>query len=308
MHFFITGATGYIGRVVTEQAVCEGHTVHGLSRTEEGDARLRALGATPVRGDLTTLDVLRHESSQAEAVLHLAYIHDFDMDYNEVLRIDAAAVDALCEPLRGTEKPLVISSGTIVVEADPNGEETTEDAPPKKDLFVDRLRSEQHALSLGKKGVRAIAIRLAPYVYGRGGSVFIPIWMKFAVDAGEAGYIGDGSLHLSAVYVDDAAALYLLAAKGGKAGDIFNCASSTNVTNRELAEAIGDVIKIPARSITVDEAKARWGPFLPNIAQLENRASHRKAAEQLGWQPRGIDLLTDIRSGSYVALAENLRK
>jgi nucleoside-diphosphate-sugar epimerase len=306
MHIFITGATGFIGRVVTEQAVAEGHTVHGLSRTDEGDARLRALGATPVRGDLTTLDVLHHESAQA--VLHLAYIHNFAIDYNEVLRIDAAAVDAMGEPLRGTGKPLVIFSGTMAVEADPNGEETTEDAPPEKNPFVDRLRSEQHALSLSEKGVRVIAIRLAMYVYGRGGSVFIPRWMEFAADAGEAGYIGDGSVRLSVVYVDDAAALYLLAVKGGKAGDIFNGASSTNVTNREVAEAIGDVLKIPVRSITVDEAKARWGPFLPNIAQLENRASHRKAVEQLGWQPHGIDLLADIRSGSYVALAEKLRK
>ena len=51
-------------------------TVYGLSRSEAGDAKLRALGATPVRGELTTLDVLREQSAEADAVLHLAYIFD----------------------------------------------------------------------------------------------------------------------------------------------------------------------------------------------------------------------------------------
>jgi nucleoside-diphosphate-sugar epimerase len=80
MRIFVTGATGYIGRVVTERVVDEGHSVHGLSRNEKGDAQLRALGATPVRGELASLGVLRQESSEADAVLHLAFIHDFTMD------------------------------------------------------------------------------------------------------------------------------------------------------------------------------------------------------------------------------------
>ena len=109
MRIFVTGATGYIGRVVTEKALAEGQAVRGLSQSEEGDARLGALGATPVRGELTSLDVLRQESAKAEAVLHLGFIHDWGMDFEEVLRIDAAAVDALGEPLRGTEKPFVIT-------------------------------------------------------------------------------------------------------------------------------------------------------------------------------------------------------
>lgn len=74
---FIIGATRYIGRVVSEKALAQSYTVHGLSRNEDGDARLEALGATPVRGDLTALDVLRKESAQADIVLHLADIHDF---------------------------------------------------------------------------------------------------------------------------------------------------------------------------------------------------------------------------------------
>ncbi len=309
MRIFITGATGYIGRVVTERALAEGHVVYGLSRNEKGDAQLRSLGATPVRGDLTTLDVLRRQSAEAEAVLQLAYIHDFGMDYEEVLRIDAASVDALGEPLRGTEKAFVITSGTAVVEPDPAGGETTEDSPLSETFVLkDRIRSERHALRLSRDGVRVSAIRLPPYVYGRGGSYFVPMLMQMAAKAGESIYVDDGRLRTSDVHVDDAATLYLLAARKAKAGEVFNGAGSTTVTLRELAEAIGAVLKLPARSVSRQEAEARWGQFLTAFVQFENRASNRKAVQQLGWQPKGIDMLTDVRSGSYRDLAEKLRQ
>lgn len=309
MRIFVTGATGYIGRVVTEQAIAAGHAVHGLSRQEEGDVQLRALGATPVRGDLTSLDVLRQESAEADAVLHLAYIHDWGMDYEEILRINAAAVGALGEPLRGTEKAFVVTSGTAVVAPDPAGDETTEDSPLSQTFVLkDRIRSEHHALRLSEDGIRVSAIRLPPYVYGRGGSAFVPMLMQMAAKAGESVYVNDGSLRTSDVHVDDAATLFLLAAKEAKAGDVFNGTGSTTVTLRELAEAIGAVLQLPVRSVNREEAEARWGQFLTAFVQYENRPSNRKAVQQLGWQPQGIDLLTDIRSGSYRELAEKLRQ
>jgi nucleoside-diphosphate-sugar epimerase len=307
MRIFVTGATGYIGRVVTERALAEGHEVYGLSRSEEGDARLKALGATPVRGELTSFDVLRRQSAQAEAVLHLGFIHDFARDFEEVLRVDAAAVDALGEPLRGTEKPFVITSGTAVVAPDPTGGETTEDSPLSETFVLrHRIRSERHALRLSEGGVRVSAIRLPPYVYGRGGSYFAPWLMQMAAKAGESVYVDDGHLRTSDVHVDDAAELYLLAANKAKAGEVFNGTGSTTVTLRQMAEAIGEALKLPVRSVSCEEAEARWGQFLTAFVQFENRASNGKAVQQLGWQPKGIDLLTDIRSGSYREMAEKL--
>jgi len=259
MRIFITGATGYIGRVVTERAIAEGHAVHGLSRNAEGDAKLRALGATPVRGELTSLDVLRQQSAQADAVLQLAYIHDWGMDYQEILRIDGAAVDALGEPLRGTGKGFVVTSGTAVVDPDPAGGETVEDSPLAQTFVLkDRIHSERHALSLSEEGVRVSAIRLPPYVYGRGGSYFVPMLMEASAKAGESIYVDDGHLRTSDVHVDDAATLYLLAASKAKAGEVFNGTGSTTVTLRELAETIGEALKLPTRSVNRAEAEAIW--------------------------------------------------
>ncbi|KAH7417998.1 putative NAD dependent epimerase/dehydratase [Cadophora sp. MPI-SDFR-AT-0126] len=306
MRLFVTGATGYVGGAVTEQAIAQGHTVHGLSRNGAGDTKLKALGATPVRGDLKSLDILRQQAAEADAVCHLAYIHDFTANYEDILAIDAAAVDALAEPLRGTNKPLVITSGTLVTEPDPKGGETDETSPPLKNPIVDRLRSEKHALGKAIEGVRVSAIRLTPYVHGRGASGFIPMLLDHAAKSGESIYIDDGATHTSGVNVDDAAAMYLLAVEKSKPGDVWNCCEDKSVSIKDLAGAVGEVMKVHLKSITVEEATKRGGHLLALILTLANRPSNKKAKRELGWEPKRLDILQDVRAGSYTGLAKKL--
>lgn len=48
----LTGATGFVGQHLLRELVAAGHAVRGLSRSDAGDAVVRALGGTPVRGSL----------------------------------------------------------------------------------------------------------------------------------------------------------------------------------------------------------------------------------------------------------------
>ncbi|KAL4921511.1 hypothetical protein BDW62DRAFT_219593 [Aspergillus aurantiobrunneus] len=305
---FITGATGYIGRVVSELAVKEGYSVRGLSRREEGDAILRALGATPVRGDLNNADLLTEESKNADIVLHLAFDHDFSKPYEQLVNLDITSVTALAKGLEGTGKPLVVTHGTAGVQADPNGGETDESAPQATHLFGNRDVAEKHALTFIDKGVRVVSIRLPQYVYGRGNSTgFAAQLIKLAIKSGESVYIGDGEYCFSDVYVDDAAQLYLLAAKHAKAGDVYNGTGHTTTTYKAMATAVSELVKVPARSITPGESVSRWGPFLAGFIGIRNRASNRRAVEQLGWKPVGPGLLWEVHTGSYVPVAEKFK-
>ncbi|KAL4882533.1 hypothetical protein BJY04DRAFT_36778 [Aspergillus karnatakaensis] len=306
---FITGATGFIGRVVTEFAVKEGYAVRGLSRREEGDALLTSLSATPVRGTLEDTTLLAEESKNADIVLHLAFDHDFaSKPYQQLVDLDITAVSALAKGLEGSGKPLVVTHGTALVQADPSGEETDETTPLASGNFGARGVAEKHALSFVEKGVRVISIRLPQYVYGRGNTTgFAARLIQLAIKLGDAAYVGDGEYCFSDVYVDDAARLYLLAAKKAKAGDIFNGTGYTSNTYKALAGAIGELVKVSTSSITEEEALTLWGPFLAHFVGLRNRASNRKAVEQLGWKPVGPGLLREVEGGSYVSVAERFR-
>lgn len=306
---FITGATGFIGRVVAQKAVQQGYTVRGLSRREEGDQLLRSLGVTPVRGDLTTPDVLSREASNANIVLHLAFDHDFSKPFQELVALDIAAVNALATPLVGTNKRLVITSGTAFVQPDPQGGETFEDSPHATGPLVIRLQSEQNALAYAQKGVHVNVVRLPQYVYGRSNKTgFAAQLIKMAIESGQSLYINNGEHCLSEVYVDDAANLYLLVIQKAVSGEAFNGSGKTSTTYRQLATAIGDLVHVPVQSITFEDAAARWGPFMAGFVSIANRASNHKAVEKLGWRPDGPDLLTEIRTGTYVTVAEEFKK
>jgi nucleoside-diphosphate-sugar epimerase len=230
-------------------------------------------------------------------------------DYGGSLQLPEAVRDALGMPLNGTGKALVVTSGTAIVEPDPAGSETNEDSPVSETFVLrDRIRSERHALRLSEEGVRVSALRLPPYVYGRGGSYFVPLLMQKAAELGQSIYVDDGTLRTSAVHVDDAAELYLLAASKAKPGEVFNCTGSTNTSLRQLAEAIGAALELPVRSVSREEAEAKWGQFLTAFVQFENRASSAKAGRKLGWRPQAThNLLADITVGSYAELAQQLR-
>ncbi|XXG96728.1 DnaJ-like protein xdj1 [Hypoxylon texense] len=279
---FMTGASGYIGSRITEFAIAEGYAVVGLSRSEKSDEKLKSLGAT--------------SSAKADIVIHLAdsSMAHADQPYSKVIEIDGKVVDAITEGLKGSNKPLIVTSGTLVTAADPNGGETDESSPLWENPLNERIKSEQYALQQAEKGIRVVAVRLAPYVYGHAGSG-IRMLMGFAAQAGEIAYIEDG-----------AARAFLLAVKKGRAGEAYNAASETDATTRQIYETIAETLGggTALRSQSVADAQAKLGVFLVRFATMENRASSAKARKELGWEPKEKGIVEEILTGSYVELAK----
>ncbi|KAF2968889.1 hypothetical protein GQX73_g4711 [Xylaria multiplex] len=313
---FITGASGYIGSRVVEFAIAKGYAVRGLSRSEAGTAKLRALGATPVSGSLSTLDVLRTEAAQADIVMHLAdaWIDDFTQPYENVVRIDGAAVDAMAEGLAQSSsrrKLFVGTSGTSVVEPDPADGETDEDGPDNKNALNDRITCERHLLSkAGAHGIKACVIRLPPFVYGRGGSG-VGLFMSVFAKVGFVPRVAGGSTRTSVVHVDDSARAYLLAVERAfsdpaKTRAVYNVVSSTEVTTGDLADAIAATMGLPVREMSVAEAAEKTTPLVAGFFSLRIRGKGDRAKKELGWTPTEAGIVEDIRDGSYVQVAKNL--
>ncbi|PYI11331.1 NAD dependent epimerase/dehydratase [Aspergillus sclerotiicarbonarius CBS 121057] len=305
---FLTGGSGYIGSAITTHALSKGYTIHSLSRTPQSDSKILSLGATPIRGDLTSLSVLRTQSQAADIVMHLAdpMSGNHSLPYSERIRVDDEAVTAIGDGLAGSNKALVVTSGSLVVAASAGGEETNEESALWEKPLNERIVSERNNLRVGGRGIRVSVVRLAPFVYGRGGSG-VALFMKMYMGLGEVKVVGDGRAVTSAVHVEDAARLYLLAAERAEAGEVFNGCSEWGVTFGELGRAMAEVLGVGVGFVGLEEAEEKWG-FFAKFLSTENRASGGKAMRVLGWKPEKVGILEEVRTGSYVELAESLKK
>ncbi len=295
MRVFITGATGFIGSALVPELIAAGHQVLGLARSDAGAQSLAAAGAQVQRGDLEDLASLRNGASAADAVVHLGFIHDFSQ-FQKNCDIDRRAIEALGDTLLGSDRPLIVTSGLALLA---QGRLATENDPPAP-LSPHYPRASEHtAAALEKRGVRTMVIRL-PQVHDTTKQGLVTYAIPVAREKGVSAYIGEGHNRWAAVHVLDAAHLYRLALEKGHAGARYHAIAEEGVSARDIAEAIGRGLKIPVVSVAPEQAAEQLG-WLTRFAQLDLQGSSTQTREQLGWNPTGPTLLTDLENMNYSA-------
>jgi nucleoside-diphosphate-sugar epimerase len=301
MRVFVTGATGHIGSTVVRELLEAGHEVVGLARSDKSAAALTAAGAEVQRGNLDDLNSLRTGATAADGVIHLAFNNLSDTtDFATSAQVDLRAVETIGAALEGTDKPFVITSGTLLLALLALGRPGTEKdvldtgSPPRP-----RVASENAVIAFAERGVRSSVVRLAPSVHSTADHHgFVPSLIGIARVKGVSAYVGDGSNRWPAVHTLDAARLYRLAVEAAPAGSRLHGAGEEGVPFREIAEAIGRQLKVPVVSIAADEASDHFG-FLSALVSLDNPTSSALTQELLGWQPQGPGLIADIEQGHY---------
>jgi nucleoside-diphosphate-sugar epimerase len=291
MRIFVTGASGWIGSAVVPELISAGHRVVGLARSDAAARAVASLGADVLRGDLNDTDVLRAGALDSDGVIHLAFVVPSVTE--AATRTDAAAIEAFAVGLADSGKPLVISGATL---ATPGRPWTERDELVAAGLIAARIANMRAALAASERGIRASLVMLPRSVHGGGERHgFVPQLIALARAKGVSGYIGDGAIRWPAVHVKDAATLYRLAVEQAAAGAVLNAVGDEGVPVREIAEAIGRQLDLPARSLPAEE----FGGMFAYLLRNDMPASSAITQELMGWKPTHPGLIEDIELGHY---------
>ena len=300
MRVFLTGATGFIGSAIVPELVSAGHQVLGLTRSDAGAQSLIAAGAGVHRGSLEDPESLRSGAAQSDGVIHCAFDHsafgasDFSK-FTEICEQDRRAIESLGDALRGSDRPLVITSGTGMGNAVPGQPATEDHFDPNHPN--PRRPSEIAGAAVLERGVNVSVVRL-PQVHNTVKQGLITYAVQVAREKAASAYIGEGLNRWPAAHVLDVAHLYRLALEKHEAGSRYNAVAEEGVPMRKIAEIIGKGLKVPVVSISQEEAQAHFG-WLVMFAGFDMPASSVQTRQRLGWHPTGPGLIADLEQMSW---------
>ncbi len=303
MKIFVTGASGWIGSAVVPELLGAGHEVVGLARSDASAEKLEAAGATVVVGDLDDPDGLAKAASESDGVVHLAFQHEvaFGGDFAAASAADRRAVEAMGAALADSDRPFVLASGLLGMSS---GRVSTENdgLVPSDELRSNpagrRSATALLTLSLRGIGVRSSVLRLPPTVHGDGDHGFVASFVAIARQRGESGYVDDGANRWPAVHRSDAARLARLAVETAPAGSVLHAVADEGVPFRDIAEAIGRHLGVPAVSVTPADAVTHFG-HLGHFVAIDSPASSTLTRELLGWEATGPGLIEDLTQDHY---------
>ena len=298
MRVFLTGATGFIGSRIVPELLAAGHQVIGMTRSDAGERSLKAAGAEAHHAILEDLDSIRAGVARADAVIHTAFDHDFS-NFVANCEKDKRVIEAMGSVLKGSDRPLIITSGTGIGSAKP-GE------PAREDVFNTnhpnpRIASEIAGNALLEAGVNVSVVRL-PQVHDPVRQGLITPFIEISRAKKKVAYLGDGANRWPAAHVLDVAKLYQLALDKGKAGQRYNAVAEEGIAARDIAEVVAAGLGLPLVSLSPEEATEHFG-WLGMFAGVDMPASSTWTRRHLGWDPTGPALIDDLKQMDYSVLA-----
>jgi nucleoside-diphosphate-sugar epimerase len=295
MKIFVTGATGYVGAAIIKNLMGAGHTVLGMARSDESAAKLQEQGLEVHRGELADPESMVEGAKKAEAVIHTAFPRmGPGTDFEETLKMMTAAVAAMVDSLKGTDKTFILTSGAGGY-GDTGTTPVDESAPI---VAPTHAPNEQTVLGATEDGVRSIVIR-PTIVYGYGASNPIMAWINASREMGGGVYIGEGDALMSSLYIDDLAELYRLALEKSEPGEAYNAADGSILETKVVAEAISHAAGLGGKTVSVPIDEVEKVGFIGRLIGSSKVVSIEKAKRVLSWNPTGPSLLDELSSGSY---------
>lgn len=312
MRVLVTGGAGYIGSVVTEQLVNDGHRVVVYDNLAKGHLQAVIAGAEFVEGDLLEADKLRQtlDDNRIEAVIHMAaysLVGESCEEPSKYYRNNVVAGLVLLDAMRDCGVNRIVFSSTAATYGEPEAQPIFESAPTNptnpygetKLAFERAMHWWEHAHGLRYASLRYFNAAGASEKCGEDHnpeSHIIPVTLQAA--AGKRTHVelygddyptSDGTCIRDYIHVVDLARAHILALEVlAERSGIYNLGCGGNgYSVREVIET--------ARRVTGKEIPVRIGPRRAGDPAVLI-ASSNKIKSELGWQPQFQDLEVIIES------------
>ncbi len=281
MKVLVTGASGFLGKVVCAELLDRGHDVHALVRRPGSEPPATTL----VAGDLTDAERLTAAVSQVapECVFHLAaeIASQRDAAKTRAVNVDGTRVlIAACEAA-GVRR-LVFSS--TVVTGDAKGAVLTEDSELPVETEYGRSKQEGERM-LRESSLEDVVIRPS-HVYGPGGW-FAEEFVNRLRQPGRFAVIGSGENWWDVVRVEDVARACVDAGERAPAGSTYHVADDEPIRFYDFvalaAEALG---KGPPRRVPIWLARLAAGADPVRAVTRSAKSSNARIKSELGWEPQ----------------------
>jgi nucleoside-diphosphate-sugar epimerase len=308
MRYFVTGATGFIGKEVARQLRAQGHDVVAIARNPDIAGDLRDMGVTVVKGDVTDKESMRAAMVGLDGVFHIAgWFKLGTKDKSEGAQINIAGTRNVLSLMQELRIPKGVYTSTLAVNSDTKGQIVDESHRFAGTHIseYDRTKAAAHEIAEDfiKQGLPLVIVQPG-LVYGPGDGG--PAHDTFKMYLQRKLPLLTQSTSYAWGYIDDIAEAHLRAMEKGKAGEnYFICGPVHTLTETmKLAEKITGVplpkivasagmVNVMARLTGLVDGKLNLTPmYTSEFLRATNATylgSNEKAKRELGWSPRSIE-------------------
>ncbi len=287
MKVLVTGATGFVGRVIVRQLLETGDQVTILTRHVPKAALLLGSRCRYFQWNGVEEAAPLEAFEGQDAVINLmgeglAEKRWTDEQKRRLRDSRVLGTRRVVEAMRqaGDKGPKTLVSTSAVGIYGPHGNEELDEGAQTASDFLGGLCQdwESEARAAEGFGARVVLIRVG-VVLGRGGGALSKMLPVFKLGAG--GPLGSGRQWMSWIHVEDVAAMFVRAAREKNFKGAYNATAPYPVTNSEFSKVLGKVLRrpafLPAPAFAVKSALGEMSTILLDGQRVLPKRMHAEA-------------------------------
>lgn len=296
---FVTGGSGFVGRNLIAALGARQIAVRALARSDTAAAAVRAVGAEPVRGDLSAPDRLRDAMVGCDTVFHAAAKVDEHGTLQQHMEVTVRGTENVLAAARsaGVARFVHVSSEAVLADGKPiiDADETRPlPAAAAGPYPITKGLAEQAVVAANGPELATVVIR-PRFIWGAGDTSLTPKLVD-AVKRGRFAWIGGGHYPTSTCHIANVVEGTLLAAERGTPGEIYFLTDGDPVDFRDFlgavfaAHGVGPVTRSVPRWLASTLATLTSWMKVPPVSRTalalighEVTVDDRKARRELGY-------------------------